>query len=157
MKKKSRTLFSGLTAVIIAIVIAIFCRLFLVSLYRIQTNALAPEIISGDMIVANQLAYGLKLPWMDHGYFMSEPQIGDVVVFKLNLKMGDEQSIQKIVQKTDENHYVLAAEGVLAPKTVARDQILSKVWLVWFSVGATQDSISEKKSVRWNRFLTFIN
>lgn len=156
MKKKSRTLFSGLTAVITAVVVAIFCRLFLVSMYRIQTNIMSPEIISGDMVVANQLSYGLKLPWMDHGYFMSEPQIGDIVVFKVNPKMGDEQSIQKIVQKTDENHYVLAADGTSAPKIVMRDQILSKVWLIWISVGATQDSISEEKSVRWNRFLTFI-
>ena len=158
---------SNLKWILGAVFLSVFVRLFLISIYRIPTNFLQPQLLAGDVIVANQLSYGLRFPWMPSGYFESEPQIGDIIIYKIKKSAGDEISIKRVVQKT-ELGYVLqlnqAPENVKINATMAsnptelikRDQILSRAWFVALSAGSTQDSISEKKSIRWNRFLTLI-
>ncbi len=151
---------SNLKWILSVIFLSLLVRVFLISIYRIPTNVMQPSLISGDIIMANQLSYGLRLPWMQSGYFESDPEIGDIIVYQIKNKSTDEISIKRIVQKT-EFGYVVENEGGLAdPKSavsIDRDQILSKAFLIVLSVGSTQDSISSQKSIRWNRFLTLIH
>ncbi len=121
---------------------------------------MSPVLLSGDIVLANQLAYGFKMPWMDSGYFESDPQVGDVVVFKDKNKMNEVFVIKRIFKKMTDNTYEVKSENETSEQgstqTISRDQILSKAWLIGFSIGTTQDSISEEKTIRWNRFLTII-
>ncbi len=153
-------LFSTLKWIFGALILALFFRVFFISVYRVPTNSMEPAILTGELIISNQLAYGFKLPWMVSGYFESEPQVGDIVAIKVKSKMADEYVIKRITEKASVNTYVVRSENLSlaerAPLNVNRDQILSKAWFVWFSVGTTQDSISSQKSFRWNRFLTRI-
>ena len=75
-------------------------------------------------------------------------------------KMSEDYLIKRISAKNAENMFEVRSEVEMGKTTAAlvihRDQILSKAWLVWFSMGTTQDSISDQKSFRWNRFLTRI-
>ena len=129
--------------IIAALLFALFCRIFFISVYKISTESMNPKLLSGDIIVANQLSYGFRLPWMQTGYFESEPEVGDIVVYKVKKTIGDDILIKRIDIKNTE--------------VVKRDQIIGKAWFVALSVGTTQDSISEEKSIRWNRFLTLIH
>lgn len=152
--------FSNLKWILSALFLALFCRLFLISIYRVPSVSMEPVILSGELIVANQLAYGFKLPWMESGYFESDPQVGDIVAIKMRNKMSEDYLIKRISAKNAENMFEVRSEVETSKTTAAlvihRDQILSKAWLVWFSMGTTQDSISGQKSFRWNRFLTRI-
>ncbi len=159
---------SNLKWILGAVFLSVFVRLFLISIYRIPTNVLQPQLFAGDVVVANQLSYGLRFPWMPSGYFESEPQIGDIIIYKVKKNAGDEISIKRIVQKTELGYLVQlnqASENIKTDKiatlnvseVIQHDQILSRAWFVVISVGTTQDSISEEKSIRWNRFLTMIH
>ena len=152
--------FSTLKWIFGAVLLALFFRVFIISVYRVPTNSMEPVILTGELVIANQLAYGFKLPWMVSGYFESDPKVGDIVAIKLKSKMADEYLIKRITEKASVNSYIVGSENQslkeIAPLYVNRDQILSKVWFVWFSVSTTQDSISTQKSFRWNRFLTRI-
>lgn len=69
------------TIVIIAVVSALFCRAFLVSVYKVPTQTMAPTILAGDFLLASQMSYGLRLPWSKEAYFEEAPLAGDLVVF----------------------------------------------------------------------------
>lgn len=107
---KSSTTITSLKWVIGAIFFAIFVRLVLIAVYRVPTITMAPTLLPGDHIIANRLAYGLKFPWMDSGYFQSEPQVGDVIVFKVPSKPGT-FFVKRIVARPQEE--VAFKKGVL--------------------------------------------
>jgi signal peptidase I len=73
--------------VISAIIMALFCRAFLVSVYKVPSQSMAPTIISGDFIFALQTSYGVKFPWSKEVYFSSKPQRGDLVAFLKDSKI----------------------------------------------------------------------
>lgn len=150
------------------IFLAIFCRIFLISVYRISTDSMSPTLMAGDVVIANQLAYGFQLPWMSKAYFESMPQIGDIVVFKVKNKTADDYHIKQILKITDDQSFQVSSadghdgsahlDGTVSDlgQIISRDQILSRVWFIGLSVGSTQDSISAQKTIRWNRFLTIV-
>lgn len=156
-------LFSNLKWILFIVFLSIFCRLFLISVYRMPTNAMAPAILAGEIIIVSQVAYGFKFPWMESGYFESDPQVGDVIVFKIKNKTNEEFKIQRLVQVRPNHQYVIKPDTqnltvnlTVNDQIIDQDQIVGKAIVVAVSVGTTQDSISDEKSVRWNRFLTFI-
>jgi signal peptidase I len=152
--------FSNVKWIFGVFILALFCRLFIISVYRVPSTSMEPAILSGELIIANQLSYGFKLPWMESGYFESDPVVGDIVAIKMRNKMSEDYLIKRISAKGSENTFEVRSESETGKDTSAlviqRDQILSKAWFVWFSMSSTQDSISGQKSFRWNRFLTRI-
>jgi signal peptidase I len=72
-------------SLLLAIVLAFFVRGFLLTAYRVPTDAMAPGILSGDFIFSNRLAYGLHIPLLDSKLFIKSPKRNDVVVFKCPL------------------------------------------------------------------------
>lgn len=75
------------TILIVAVLAALFCRLFLVSVYKVSSQTMAPGLLAGDFILATKTAYGLRLPWSDDVYFNAKPKRGDLVVFKKKSKI----------------------------------------------------------------------
>lgn len=73
--------------VVIAIVLALFCRAFLVSVYKVPSQTMAPAMVAGDFILAMQTSYGLKFPWSPEVYFSSQPKPGDLVAFTKGSKI----------------------------------------------------------------------
>lgn len=74
------------TVVLLAVISALFCRAFFVSVYKVSSNTMAPNIIAGDFILASQIAYRFKLPGGLNLYNLS-PERGDLVVYLKDSKV----------------------------------------------------------------------
>ncbi|MCC2678995.1 MAG: hypothetical protein K0R29_1571 [Pseudobdellovibrio sp.] len=68
-------------AAAVAIIFAIICRIFLVSVYKMPSHSMAPTVLSGDFILASQVSFGFKFPVNKETYFRSTPQQGELVIF----------------------------------------------------------------------------
>lgn len=70
-------------ALLVALIVAVFIRLFLVSVFTIPSGSMLNTIQIGDYILVNKLSYGFKLPFSDTWIYKGEgPQYGDIIVFK---------------------------------------------------------------------------
>jgi signal peptidase I len=61
-------------AILVAIVIAVILRMFVVQAYRVSSSSMMPTLKEGDFLFVNKFSY----------YFF-EPQVGDVIVFEYPL------------------------------------------------------------------------
>jgi signal peptidase I len=70
-------------SIIVAIVIALILRAFVISAYKIPTSSMAPTLKVGDAIFAWKLPYGVRIPFTKSVIFKPRtPNRGDVVVFR---------------------------------------------------------------------------
>ena len=72
--------------IIIAVITAILCRIFLVSVFKAPSNSMAPLIITGDLVLASQVSYGIRLPAFNTSISIGKPGSGDLVVYTKNAK-----------------------------------------------------------------------
>ncbi len=66
----------------IAVCIAFFLRVVVISAYKIPTGSMTPTLKTGDFVFAYKLAYGVTIPFTDEKIAKSYPERGDVVVFR---------------------------------------------------------------------------
>lgn len=63
--------------------IVLLFRSFLFEPFKIPSGSMIPTLLIGDFIVVNKFNYGLRLPVLNSKFLeISEPQRGDVVVFR---------------------------------------------------------------------------
>jgi signal peptidase I len=81
IKAKSK-LVEYVEAIIIAILIALFIRTFIVQAFKIPSGSMKPTLLIGDHLLVNKFVYGVKIPFIRKTLIsISEPKRGDVVVF----------------------------------------------------------------------------
>ncbi|MEN6317357.1 MAG: signal peptidase I [Syntrophaceae bacterium] len=69
-------------AIIIAILIALFIRTFIIQAFKIPSGSMMPTFEIGDHILVNKFIYGVKIPFVRTTIIpISEPKRGDIVVF----------------------------------------------------------------------------
>jgi signal peptidase I len=71
-------------SIIIAIVLALVIRTFVVQAFKIPSGSMEDTLLIGDHILVNKLAYGLQLPFMHDKLrfgLMANPARGDIIVF----------------------------------------------------------------------------
>ncbi len=90
---------SNIYWIIIALGLALFCRSFLVSVFKIPTVSMAPTFWPGDFILSSQLSYGLRLPWSSEWYFKALPKAGDLIVFQFDHSKALEKSSAHYVKR----------------------------------------------------------
>jgi signal peptidase I len=65
------------------ILAVLLLRSFVVEPFRIPSNSMMPTLLTGDFILVNKFAYGLRLPVLNTKFLaVGEPRRGDVIVFK---------------------------------------------------------------------------
>ena len=83
-EKKKSAWRENIEAILIAIVIALFIRTFIVQAFKIPSGSMLETLQIGDQILVNKFIYGVKIPFTD-GYTLipvKDPEKGDIVVFK---------------------------------------------------------------------------
>jgi signal peptidase I len=83
-EKKKKSLFREyLEAAIIALILALFIRAFVIQAFKIPSGSMKPTLLIGDHILVNKFIYGIKVPFVDRYIIpIKKPKRGDVVVFK---------------------------------------------------------------------------
>jgi signal peptidase I len=72
-----------LEAILVAVVLALFIRTFVVQAFKIPSGSMQPTLLVGDHILVNKFIYGVKIPFVDKTAIpITSPKRGDVVVFK---------------------------------------------------------------------------
>ncbi len=68
---------------LIAAIVALFIRQFVVEAFKIPSGSMIPTLRIGDHLLVNKFVYGPRLPFTDTRIFSwKEPQRGDIIVFK---------------------------------------------------------------------------
>lgn len=69
-------------SIIVAFILAMFIRTFVVQAFKIPTGSMRPTLLEGDLILVNKFIYGAKVPFSNLNLpRLREPLRGDVVVF----------------------------------------------------------------------------
>ena len=70
-------------AILVAILIALFIRTFVVQAFKIPSGSMKQTLQIGDHILVNKFLYGIKIPyWRKTIVPLKTPQRGDIIVFK---------------------------------------------------------------------------
>jgi signal peptidase I len=81
MKQKSKVR-EYTETLIIALVIALFVRSFVVQAFKIPSGSMEPTLLVGDHILVNKFIYGIRIPVIGTKILpFAKPQRGDVIVF----------------------------------------------------------------------------
>lgn len=115
------TTVNGWRGVIIAILLAVLVRGFLVEAFKIPSSSMVPTLLIGDQIFVNKTAYGTRVPFTNwwpippHGV-----QRGDVAVFLYPVN-PDLHFIKRVVGLPGDTIHVqgdtLSINGVVQPHT----------------------------------------
>src|SRR5437867_12797039 len=69
-------------ALVIAIVLALFIRTFIVQAFKIPSGSMLPTLQIGDHILVNKFRYGIRLPLLGERVVkFADPRRGDIIVF----------------------------------------------------------------------------
>jgi signal peptidase I len=81
--KKKSGLRENIEAILVAIVLALFIRTFIVQAFKIPSGSMKNTLLIGDHILVNKFIYGVKIPyWQKTIVPVKNPKRGDIVVFK---------------------------------------------------------------------------
>lgn len=93
VQKKQKSVFREyVEAILIALLLALFIRTFILQAFKIPSGSMEPTLLIGDHILVSKFAYGIHIPneipfihlklFPDIILFPEMPQRGDIIVFK---------------------------------------------------------------------------
>ena len=81
--KKKSGLRENIEAILVAIVLALFIRTFIIQAFKIPSGSMKQTLQIGDHILVNKFIYGIKMPFLMTTIVpINNPERGDIVVFK---------------------------------------------------------------------------
>jgi signal peptidase I len=79
---KKRIIKEYIEPIVIAILIALFIRAFIVQAFKIPSSSMEPTLLVGDHLLVNKFIYGVRIPYTDIKFFKyKKPKRGDIIVF----------------------------------------------------------------------------
>ena len=95
--KKKSTFREYAEAIVVALVLALFIRTFVVQAFKIPSGSMEPTLEIGDHILVNKFLYGIKIPFTSWNLLpFQNPKRGDVIVFIYPLDR-DKDFIKRVV------------------------------------------------------------
>lgn len=80
--KKKSTFREYFEAIIIAVILALFIRTFVVQAFKIPSGSMEPTLRIGDHLLVNKFIYGVKIPFLRKTLIpVGNPEREDVIVF----------------------------------------------------------------------------
>ena len=84
--KRKSTIREYIEAILIALLLALFIRTFVVQAFKIPSGSMLNTLLIGDHILVNKFIYGIKDPFSGNTWIpVKKPGRGDIVVFKYPL------------------------------------------------------------------------
>jgi len=81
-KAQKSKLTEYIEAIVVAVIIALFIRTFIVQAFKIPSGSMKPTLQIGDHILVNKFIYGIKLPFLRNTLIpVGDPKREDIVVF----------------------------------------------------------------------------
>ncbi len=82
-KAKKGKIRENVEALVIAVLLALFIRAFVVQAFKIPSGSMQETLLIGDYILVNKFIYGVKLPFTETTVIpVKSPRRGEVIVFK---------------------------------------------------------------------------
>ncbi len=79
---KKRFVKEYLEPIVIAVLIALFIRAFVVQAFKIPSSSMEPTLLVGDHLLVSKFIYGIRIPYTDTKLFQyKKPGRGDIIVF----------------------------------------------------------------------------
>ncbi len=96
-KRGKSRLRENLEAVVIAVLLALFIRAFVVQAFKIPSGSMEPTLQVGDHILVNKFTYGIRMPVANSTIIpISQPERGDIIVFEYPVE-PDKDFIKRVV------------------------------------------------------------
>ncbi len=81
--QKKSSLRENTEAIIVAIILALFIRTFIIQAFKIPSGSMLPTLKIGDHILVNKFIYGVKIPFLRSTLIpIKDPKHHDIIVFK---------------------------------------------------------------------------
>ena len=95
--KQKSTLREYVEAILIALVLALFIRSFVIQAFKIPSGSMIPTLLIGDHLLVSKFIYGIKNPLNGETWVTIErPEHGDIVVFKYPVN-PDQDFIKRVI------------------------------------------------------------
>jgi len=79
---KKKLIKDYLEPIIVAVLIALFIRAFVVQAFKIPSGSMEPTLLVGDYLMVNKFIYGIRIPYSDVKFFQfKKPRRGEIIVF----------------------------------------------------------------------------
>ena len=81
--KKKGALRENIEAIVVAVILALFIRTFVVQAFKIPSGSMKETLLIGDHILVNKFIYGIKAPFIQKTIIpINNPQREDIIVFE---------------------------------------------------------------------------
>ncbi|WP_084650548.1 signal peptidase I [Desulfovibrio litoralis] len=98
MEQSRNIIVDYIEALVIAVILALFIRAFIVQAYTIPSGSMKDTLLIGDFLLVNKFAYGIKIPFTNKTIINTgEPQHGDIIVFANPNDPDKEDYIKRVV------------------------------------------------------------
>jgi len=84
-------------AIVIALLLAMFIRTFIVQAFKIPSGSMEPTLLIGDHLLVNKFIYGIKNPFTGRTWLaIKSPERRDIIVFKYPVN-PDQDFIKRVI------------------------------------------------------------
>lgn len=133
-KSKSGGIVGTIKTIIIAVLIALGVRTFLYEPFNIPTGSMVPTLLVGDYLFVSKFAYGygaqtllFGMPAFEGRIFASEPERGDVIVFRLPTNPS-EHYIKRLIGLPGDEIQMIEGRLYINGEMVERERIEDYVY-----------------------------
>ncbi|OGP90863.1 MAG: signal peptidase I [Deltaproteobacteria bacterium RBG_16_47_11] len=120
--EKKRFLKEYIEPIVIAVLIALFVRSFVVQAFKIPSSSMEPTLLVGDYLLVNKFLYGIRIPFTDKKILqLKKPQRGDIVVF-IYPKDRSKDFIKRVMGQGGEK------VEIVRNKIYINDQLINDPW-----------------------------
>ena len=109
-------------AILVALVLAVFIRTFVVQAFKIPSGSMIPTLLIGDHILVSKFAYGIKNPFSGSVIVpVKNPERGDIVVFKYPLN-SSQDFIKRVIALPGETVEIINKKVFINGKPLLDDK-----------------------------------
>ncbi len=134
--KRKKTVFREyLEAIIIALVLALFIRAFVIQAFKIPSGSMENTLLVGDHILVSKFSYGIKIPnkipfsnikfLQDIRVFEKMPERGDIIVFEFP-KDEERDFIKRVIGLPGETLEVKAQKVYINGKPIDEKYVIHR-------------------------------